>query len=180
MGRISGLALAALLACAGITKTATSQTAASTTPAASAQTSQATVAEAPVVGGRADLQAPIDKVWEALPAAFASLSIPISVNDPTNHVIGTERMRTHHYLGDARLSKLLSCGESAGGQNADTYDVLLSTITRLQPNSTGGTTVTTTVDAVAKPASVAAQYNGCVSSGQIETRLVRFIESHLR
>jgi hypothetical protein len=148
------------------------------TQAGSVQPSQPT--EAAVVSGRADLQAPLDKVWDALPAAYASLSIPITVNEPANHVIGAERMRTHHYLGDVRLSKLLDCGETAGGLNADTYEVNLSVLTQLQPTASGGTTVTTKVDAAAKPASTAGQYNSCVSTGQLETRLVRFIESEIR
>ena len=168
-----------LLACAVIAPAAKSQTPVSA-PVASAPSSTATIAEAPVVNGRADLQAPIDKVWDALPAAYRSLSIPITVNVPANHVIGTERMRTHRYLGDVRLSKFLSCGETAGGQNADTYDVNLSMVTQLQPNAAGGTTVMTAVSAAAKPGNVAGQYASCMSTGQLETRLVRFIESQLR
>jgi hypothetical protein len=175
MGRISAL----LLACAVIAPAAKSQTPVSA-PVPATQTPPAAITEAAVVNGQADLQAPIDKVWDALPAAYHSLSIPITVNEPANHVIGTERMRTHHYLGDVRLSKYLSCGESAGGLNADAYDVNLSMITRLQPNSSGGTTVLVTVDAAAKPGSVSGQYNSCMSTGQLETRLVRFVESQLR
>ena len=89
-------------------------------------------------------------------------------------------MRTHHYLGDARLSKFLSCGEIEGTLNADTFDVSLSMLTQLQPNSSGGTTVITRVDAAAKPASTSGQYNSCSSTGELETRLVRYIESQLR
>ncbi|MGH7652398.1 MAG: hypothetical protein ACREMS_11235 [Gemmatimonadaceae bacterium] len=177
MQRITVLTLGMLLAAASLAPRLTSQTPA-TPPVGSAQTPQTT--EAPVVSGRADLQAPLDKVWAALPAAYASLSIPITVNEPANRVIGTEGMRTHHYLGDARLSKFLNCGEIEGTLNADTYDVNLSMLTQLQPNAAGGTTVTTKVDAAAKPGSTAGQYNGCISTGQLETRLVRFIESQLR
>lgn len=173
MQQITVVSLGVLLCSASLAPRLTSQT-----PVGSAQTSQTT--EAPVVSGRADLQAPLDKVWDALPPAYASLSIPITVNEPANHVIGTERMRTHHYLGDVRLSKFLNCGEVEGVLNADTYDVNLSSLTQLQSNAAGGTTVTTRVEAAAKPASTAGQYSSCVSTGQLETRLVRFIESQLR
>jgi hypothetical protein len=177
MHRITFLSLGMLVFSASVAPRLTSQTPVAT-PAGSAQTSPATPAV--VVSGRADLAAPLDKVWDALPAAYASLSIPITVNEPANRTIGAERMRTHHYLGDARLSKLLDCGESAGGLNADTYEVNLSVLTQLQSNAAGGTTVATRVDAVAKPASTAGQYSSCVSTGQLETRLVRFIESQLK
>src|SRR4051812_7621295 len=173
MKEITVLSLGMLLCSASLAPRLTSQT-----PVVSAQTQQ--TSEAVVVAGRADLQAPLDKVWSALPAAYASLSIPLTVNEPANRVIGAERMRTHHYLGDLRLSKLLDCGETAGIPNADTYDVSLSMLTQLQSNAAGGTTVTTRVDAAAKPGSTSGQYSSCVSTGQLETRLVRSIESQLR
>jgi hypothetical protein len=173
MPQMTVMSVGVLLWAASAASTLTAQT-----PAGSGQTSQPT--QAVVVSGRADLQLPLDKVWDALPAAYASLSIPITVNEPAHHIIGAERMRTHHYLGDARLSKLLDCGETAGGLNADTYEVNLSMLTQLQPNASGGTTVTTRVNAAAKPASTAGQYNSCVSTGQLETRLVRFIESQIK
>jgi hypothetical protein len=175
MRRITVLSIGVLVGCATVAGLATSQTSVS-----AAATTPKITTEAPVVAGRADLAVPPDKVWALLPAAYASLSIPISVNEPANRVIGVERMRPHHYLGDVRLSKFLDCGEIEGTLNADTFDVNLSMLTQLQPNSAGGTTVVTTVDAAAKPASTAGQYSSCTSTGQLETRLVRYIESQLR
>jgi hypothetical protein len=173
MQRIALLSVGILLCSAAGAPVVTSQT-----PVAPTQAGQ--THEAEVVSGRADLQASLDKVWDALPQAYASLKIPITVNEPANHIMGAERMRTHHYLGDVRLSKLLDCGETEGGMNADTYDVNLSMLTQLQSNAAGGTTVTTKVDAAAKPASTSGQYNSCVSTGQLETRLVRAIEAQLK
>src|SRR5438270_10570523 len=100
MQQITALSLGMLLFSVSVASRLTSQT-----PVGGAQPAQ--TSEAVVVSGRADLPAPIAKVWEALPAAYASLSIPLTVNEPANRVIGAERMRTHHYLGDVRLSKLL-------------------------------------------------------------------------
>ena len=182
MRRITVFPLSVLIGSALVATVATAQTTgnpppASITPPLATQNLQKITAETP---GRADLAVPLDKVWELLPAAYASLSIPITVREPANRVIGAERMRTHHYLGDVRLSKLLNCGEIEGTLNADTFDVNLSMLTQLQPNSSGGTTLITRVDAAAKPASTSGQYNSCSSTGELETRLVRYIESQLR
>lgn len=178
MRRVTVFPISVLIGSALVAPVITAQTPPpSITPPLATQNLQKVTAEEP---GRADLAVPLDQVWELLPAAYASLSIPITVREPANHVIGAERMRTHHYLGDVRLSKLLDCGDIEGTLNADTFDVNLSMLTQLRPNSAGGTTVITRVDAAAKPASTAGQYNSCASTGQLETRLVRYIESQLR
>jgi hypothetical protein len=47
-------------------------------------------------------------------------------------------------------------------------------------NANAGTTVTTTVDAVAKPANFSGENIRCGTTGELEKRLVRIVESQLR
>lgn len=135
---------------------------------------------ATVVRGVANLQDPIDKVWAALPVAYDSLAIPLTVLDATNHVIGNEGLKLRRRLGRVRLSEFLNCGNGEGGPSADSYDVNLSVVTKLQPNSNGGTTATITVDGVAKPAEFSGDYIKCATTGALETRLVKLVQPQLQ
>jgi hypothetical protein len=74
----------------------------------------------------------------------------------------------------------LNCGSGEGGPSADIYDINLSVVSKLQPNSTGGTTITTTVDGNAKPASYSGDYIKCATTGALEQRLVRLVEAQTR
>ena len=134
---------------------------------------------ATVVRGVANLQFPIDKVWSAMSPAYDSLAIPLTVIDAANHTIGNEGLQARRRIGKTRIGEYLNCGNGEGGPSADIYDVNLSMISKLQPNSTGGTTITTTVDGVAKPASFTGDYIKCGTTGQLEQRLVKFVEKQI-
>jgi len=135
---------------------------------------------ATVVRGVASLQSPIDKVWTAMSPAYDSLGIPLTVLDATTHTIGNEGLKGRRRIGKTRIGEYLNCGNGEGGPSADIYDINLSMVSKLQPNSAGGTTITTTVDGVARPASFAGDYIKCGTTGELEKRLVKFVESELR
>ena len=133
-----------------------------------------------MVRGVAEIQAPVDRVWNALPSAYDSLAIPLTVVDSVNHLIGNEGLQTRRRLGTVRLGEYLNCGSGQGGPSADTYDINLTVVTKLQPNKTGGTTATITVDGVAKSASFSGDYIKCATTGKLEQRLVKFVEAQLK
>ncbi|HEV7596086.1 MAG TPA: hypothetical protein VGO33_13905 [Gemmatimonadaceae bacterium] len=132
-----------------------------------------------VVRGVANLQFPIDKVWNAMMPAYDSLSIPLSVLDATSHTIGNEGLTARRRIGKTRIGEYLNCGNGEGGPSADIYEINLSMVSRLQPNAVGGTTITTTVDGAAKPASFSGDYIKCATTGELEKRLVKIVEDKL-
>jgi hypothetical protein len=134
---------------------------------------------ATVIAGVANLGAPVDKVWGTLAPVYEALAIPLTIADPATHTIGNQGMRAHHRLGDVRLSEYLNCGDSQGGQSADTYEVNMSVVTALTTNASGGTTITTTVDAMAKPGSFSAEFSRCATTGRLESRIVQLVEARL-
>jgi hypothetical protein len=133
-----------------------------------------------VVEGVATVAAPIDKVWAVLQPSYDSLAIPLTAIDPATHAIGNGGVIVHRKLGKARLSEYINCGNSQGGPSADTYEVNLAVTTRLAPAPSGGTVVTTVVNAAGKPASLSGDYIPCGTTGGLETRLMRLIEAQLK
>ncbi|MDB4869965.1 MAG: hypothetical protein JWL97_969 [Gemmatimonadales bacterium] len=143
------------------------------------QGSQVITSGATVVRGVANLQFPMDKVWPAMAPAYDSLSIPLSVFDATSRTIGNEGLKARRRIGKTRIGEYLNCGNGEGGPSADIYEINLSMVSRLQPNAVGGTTITTTVDGVAKPASFSGDYIKCATTGELEKRLVKIVEDKL-
>ena len=132
-----------------------------------------------VVRGVANLQFPIEKVWSAMAPAYDSLAIPLTVLDASNHTIGNEGLKARRRIGNTRIGEYLNCGNGEGGPSADIYDINLSMVSKLEPNANGGTTITTTVDGVAKPASFTGDYVKCGTTGVLEQRLVKFVEKQI-
>ncbi len=125
----------------------------------------------------AQLSAPIDRVWAQLPAAYDSLGIPVGMANSSSHVIGNNGLKIRHQLGKVYLSKYIDCGETQIGENADSYDVTLTIYTQLQAGTGGGTQVTTTVEAAARPAAFAQAYSRCASKGVLEGKLVELLKA---
>jgi hypothetical protein len=137
-------------------------------------TSNLAVNAAPVAGVSV-IAAPIDKAWLALAAVYDSLAIPRSRTDAASHSLGISGMQIRRRLGNVRLSRYLDCGMAQQGPSADDYDVNLSVSTQLQPDATGGTRVTTTVGAMAKPIMISGDYSRCSSTGEIELRVHKLL-----
>jgi hypothetical protein len=124
---------------------------------------------------------PPDKVWLLLPAVFDSLGVPATTIDPARRLIGNPTFKVRSRLKSVALSRYIDCG--SGGQigpNADSYDVVLSVSVEARPAADGATTVTTTVDAVGRPATYAQEYSQCRSTGLFEKRLLELLQARLR
>jgi len=119
----------------------------------------------------ATLPVPLTRAWVALPAVFDSLGLQISEHDDVNHVIGISGMKVHKQLGKATLSKLIDCGNTQGFPSADTYDVQMLVRTQLEAQGEGSTLVSTVVEAVGRPMTVAGEFTRCSSTGALEDRI---------
>ena len=90
---------------------------------------------------------PLDRVWLALRTAYDSLAIPVSSFDASTHTIGNASMRLRRRLGNVAMSKYVNCGNVQGGPSADSYELVLSVVTRVEPSEPGMSRLSTSVDA---------------------------------
>ena len=126
------------------------------------------------------LAVPLDRVWKVLPAAFDSLGIPLGTLDPNRHLIGYEGFKVRQRLGKTALSRYLDCGTTQVGANADSYEVVLTVLTQLQPGASGTTSLATTVEANARPIAFSQAPSRCTSTTVLESRLLDAVKAQLK
>lgn len=132
-------------------------------------------------GGPNVLKVPasIDRVWRVLPALYDSLSIPLTVFNARDRVIGNEGFKLRRRLGKTPLSTYLECGRSQMGQNADEYEITMSVVTRAVAVDSQQTTLTTVIEASGVGLQFAGQSAPCTSKGGLEDRLRQLLERAL-
>lgn len=121
----------------------------------------------------------LDRVWGALRAAYDSVAVPVATFDATTHTIGNSALRVRRRLGDVALSKYLNCGNTQGGNGADTYEVVFSILTRAVPAESGKTRITSLIDAQGRPITLSGEYTRCTTTGVLEKRLAQLVTSQL-
>ena len=180
--------LAAFAGCASAGSPSSSgATAATVAPGAPVpQRRQVQIAGAPLVMSTeasrdvAQLAAPVARSWEALRAAYDSVGVAVGTLDPRTYTIGNLGYKVRQRLGRAPLSRYLDCGGSTQvGPNADSYDVMLSVTSTLTPAGAEATTLTTTVEADARPATFNQSWMRCTSKGALEKRLADVVRAQL-
>lgn len=183
--------VAALMGCASGGAAPSSGAAAPAAPAAAPgapvpQRRQVQIAGAPLVMSTeasrdvAQLAAPVARSWEALRAAYDSVGVAVGTLDPRTYTIGNLGYKVRQRLGRAPLSRYLDCGGSTQvGPNADSYDVMLSVTSTLTPAGAEATTLTTTVEAEARPATFNQSWMRCTSKGALEKRLADVVRAQL-
>lgn len=120
-----------------------------------------------------------DLVFRVLPSVFDSVGIPVTTLDPAHKSIGNGGYKIRQRLGKLSLSRYLDCGTTQIGPNADSYDVFLSVMTTVAPEGKSGATLTTVVDAQARPATFNQAYSHCASKGGIEMRIADLVTARL-
>ena len=121
-----------------------------------------------------------ERIWNALPAVYDSLGLPITDRNAAGRSIGTTSFKLRRKLGNTALSHYLDCGSTQGSPSADNYEVVLTVLTRLLPGAGDSTTVSTTVDALARPVFVSGEYVNCGSTRALEKRFFDILDAELR
>ena len=122
----------------------------------------------------------VEEVWRVLPAVYEALEIPTALLDSKAHVISNQGSKLRQRLGKVPLSRFIECGTTQIGPNAETYDVQLSVVTRVDPDSPTGSKIATTVEAAAKPVAFSQEYSRCSSKGELETRIAEMVSQQLK
>lgn len=126
-----------------------------------------------------ELAMPTDQVWKVLPAAFDSISMPVTRLDPRTHTIGNEGLKIRQRLGKTPLSRYFDCGTTQIGANADSYELYIVLLVQVTPSGTGSR-LTTQLNASARPLTFSQGYSACSSRGALETRLLNAIKAQLK
>ncbi len=121
----------------------------------------------------------VDEVWKVLPGVLDSLGIKVTMLDPAARTIGIDGSKVRVQLGTTPLSRYLECGQTQVGQNADSYEVLLTVMSRVQA-AAGGSTLSTLVDAVARPIAFRQDYAHCATKGLLEARIADAVKKKLQ
>jgi len=121
---------------------------------------------------------PREKVWAALIQVYAELGISLTVADTESHVIGALRVAQRKPIGGQQLSRLLECGVSSYGPNADRYAVQLTALSAVQSVGEGLTTIDTRVGGSASPNGINSTVS-CASSGVLEAKVTAMVRKAL-
>lgn len=124
---------------------------------------------------RGVLRVPLERAWEAMPAAYAASDLAVNAADSSHHAVGNS-FTVHGRIGAVPASQLVDCGAPPTGQSADSVDVALFVTSRLEVQPTGSV-VTNTVQAVAHPSG--APPIACRSRGVLERRLLDALRRHV-
>lgn len=122
----------------------------------------------------ATLPATPAEVWAVLPEVYEQLGIPITESSPNLKTMGNPGFRTRN-LDGKRVSQYVDCGRSNSGALANIYDVTFTISTSVSDAPDGGATVSTTVDAWAKPRMTNGNPVHCSSKTTLEQRLVELV-----
>lgn len=113
-----------------------------------------------------------DEAWAVLPAVYAELLIPVSINDTRTKTIGNTGWKTRRSVGGVPAQRYFECGSSGSMQNAETYSLNLSIVTSVLPNANGGAVISTAISGTAKnPITSSSAEVRCTSKSELELRI---------
>jgi hypothetical protein len=114
--------------------------------------------------------APLD-VYRAITEIFGTLDFKVQKADSAALFVTTQPTLLRHDLKGIRLSKYLSCGQSALGSNADLYFLSVRLHSTVQPAGAAAAILRTNVSATARPPDNGATSVRCESNGLLEHRI---------
>ena len=173
------LSTAALAACAtsGTTNGSSISEGAPVTPATrivGIQSSMDVRTDPTLSRGQVVVDAPFDRVFQSLAAAYDSVGIPVTISSPAQGLIGNDGYKLRRRLKDTPLTRYLDCGSTQGGPSAETYEVMMIVRTQLQRKN-DRVHATTLLDASARPVSLSGNWVKCGSTGRLEALIGELI-----
>ena len=120
-----------------------------------------------------------EAVWSALPAAYESLGIAVTLRDPSTKSIGNLGLRARRRIGNTAASQYFDCGNTQGAPSADTYDMYVTVRTQVIKGNGAGSTISSTAEAQAKPVAFSGDYVHCGSSGVLEKKIADAVRARL-
>lgn len=113
-----------------------------------------------------------DLVWGVLGGVYEQIGIPVTAVDSETMTVGNLGYEARRIDG-SRMNTYVDCGTNFGGPLANTYEVTLSVVTKLAKVDERHTEVSTTVDANAKPRTVAGYPVQCTTRQKLEELIIK-------
>lgn len=123
------------------------------------------------------IDAPVDRVWDALGAVYEELEIPVGELDRSRGLMGNAGFRARRIAG-RRMAEYVDCGHGVAGPKANEYAVRVALFTTVRAHERG-TELVTDMDATARPRDVSGGTIHCTSEGQLEALIVQRVEGRL-
>jgi hypothetical protein len=135
------------------------------------------LAEAPHASA-ADIAASPTDVWEAAKKVYASLEIPVTVDNPLAHQLGNANFYKTHQLGGQSMTRYVDCGSGMDGAKSASYRIYMSLLTTVDADGKGGTTVQTTFVPMGQDVSGGSTDRiPCGTTGRFEQRVLDQIKA---
>jgi hypothetical protein len=126
---------------------------------------------------RAEISAPRERVWNAVPDAFEALGLPLPVLDRARGIAAAQNFRTSGTLGRDRLSAFFDCGAGPAGRYADLRRLVIEVLVAVPPSTGPTTRVELRASAVAHATEGASGSAAeCSSTGALEGRLAHALQ----
>jgi hypothetical protein len=108
-------------------------------------------------------------VWAAAKQAYASLEIPVGIENPAMHTIGNQNFYKARTLGGESMTQFVDCGQGMTGAKAASYRIYMSLITNISGDGKGGTLVQVTFSALGQDVTEGSTDRiPCGSTGHLE------------
>ena len=121
----------------------------------------------------------LDLIWKTLPAVYSALEIPIAEFDAEKNMLGTGGMKIYRRIGQTQLTKVLDCGRTQIGPNADSYEIIMSVATTLGKVDSASTVVFTNIEASGQPMNYAGGQTRCRTRGELEKQIMLMLRTRL-
>jgi len=132
------------------------------------------------VGISGDVSAPPDTVFRALLAVYAELGVKTTAVSSVQRAVGNQHLTIRRRLGGAPLQSYLECGGNPGEPNAETFDIVMNLMTFVTVSTSGGSTVTTRIQALGSdPKHGQGNQLRCSTTGELELRIVKMVRARL-
>lgn len=92
----------------------------------------------------ATIAAPPAVVWTAAKKVYASLGVPLAVDNPAAHQLGNQNFYASRQFAGQPMTKFVDCGNGMTGQKAATYRIYMSLLTTIESDGGSGARVHTT------------------------------------
>lgn len=121
----------------------------------------------------ATIAAPPAAVWTAAKQAYASLEIPLGVENPAEHQLGNTNFYKARSIGGEPMTQFVDCGSGMTGLKAASYRIYMSMVSVISADGKGGTTMQTTFTALGQDVSAGSSDRiPCGSTGRLEQLLL--------
>lgn len=111
-----------------------------------------------------------EEMFVLVPRIYDYLGLEVNSADRDNLVVGIEGVRVRR-IGGNRLSTYLSCGRGVAGPNADTFEVTMTALTQVVPQ-TEGSQIRVQVLGSARNRTHGGSAVTCQSTGELEETIL--------